>query len=293
MERFLQYAASGLSAGSLYALIALGLVLIYRSTRVLNFAHGDLAALSTFVAFTLISREVPQLLSLAGGLSFGMVVAFLFYLIILVPAQRREATPLSQTILTLGLALVFEGLMAFLWGADPRPFPFPLSDTRVWDLGGVIVSELGLGTFGIGLLAALLLYILVQRTRVGLAMRAISENLIAAQTLGIPTKRLLALSWGLSACLGATAGVFFAPAFLLDPFFMVDPFLKGFAAAILGGLESLPGAILGGLLLGVAEALVGGYLTIAFKNTFAFLVIILVLLIRPEGLLGREFQERV
>jgi len=124
-------------------------------------------------------------------------------------------------------------------------------------------------------------------------MRATSENLAAAQTMGIPTRSILALSWGLAAILGVIAGLFLAPALLLDPFFMLEPFLKGFAAAILGGLNSLPGAIVGGLILGVSESLAGGYISIAFKNTFAFLIIILVLLVRPEGLLGTEFKERV
>ncbi len=124
-------------------------------------------------------------------------------------------------------------------------------------------------------------------------MRATSENLPAAQTLEIPTRRVLSLSWGLASLLGVLAGIFLAPALLLDPFFMLEPFLKGFAAAVLGGLNSLPGAIVGGLLLAVAESLAGGYLTVVFKNTLAFLVIIVILLIRPEGLLGTVFKERV
>jgi len=133
----------------------------------------------------------------------------------------------------------------------------------------------------------------VQKTRIGLAMRATSENLPGAQTLGIPTRKILALSWGLAALLGVLGGLFLAPALLLDPFFMLEPFLKGFAAAILGGLNSLPGAIVGGLILGVAESLAGGFISVAFKNTLAFIIIIVVLLIRPEGLLGEEFKERI
>jgi branched-chain amino acid transport system permease protein len=124
-------------------------------------------------------------------------------------------------------------------------------------------------------------------------MRATSENLPAAQTLGIPTRRVLAFSWGVAAALAVIAGVFLAPALLLDPFFMLDPMFKGLAAAVLGGLNSLPGAIVGGLLLGVAEAVSGAYLAIEFKSSLAFVLIVVVLLLRPEGLLGREFQERV
>ena len=200
---------------------------------------------------------------------------------------------MGQIILTVGLGLILQGLIAHFGGTEPQSFPFPLSDTKIYELGGVVISQLGLGTLGIGLVASVLLYLLVQKTRLGLAMRATSENLPAAQTMGIPTRRILALSWGLAALLGVLAGLFLAPALLLDPFFMLEPFLKGFAAAILGGLNSLPGAIVGGLILGVAESLAGGFISIAFKNTLAFLIIILVLLVRPEGLLGTEFKERV
>jgi branched-chain amino acid transport system permease protein len=157
----------------------------------------------------------------------------------------------------------------------------------------VVVSQLSLGTLIFNLVASIGFYLLVQKTKLGLAMRATSENLQAAQTLGIPTRRILALSWGMAAMLGVLGGLFLAAALLLDPFFMLEPFLKGFAAAVLGGLNSLPGAIVGGLILGVAESLAGGYISVAFKNTLAFLVIILVLIFREEGLLGTKFVERV
>jgi branched-chain amino acid transport system permease protein len=293
MTKFMQYVISGLSTGSIYALVALGLALIYRSTRILNFAHGDITTAGTFFAFVLLGLNLPYGLAFSFALLFGALLAMLFYFCVLVPAQRREATQLGQIILTLGLGLILQGLVARLGGTEIQSFPFPLSDTRIYRFGGVVVSQLSLGTLLAGLVASLLFYLLVQKTRLGLAMRATSENLPAAQTMGIPTRRILALSWGLAAMLGVLAGLFLAPSLLLDPFFMLEPFLKGFAAAILGGLNSLPGAIIGGLILGVAESLAGGFVSIAFKNTFAFLVIILVLLVRPEGLLGKEFKERI
>ena len=294
MSQFLQYAVSGLSIGALYALVALGLVLIYRSTRILNFGHGDVATVGTFFAFTLLSRNMSGGIAFPLALVSGAVLAMVFYFVILIPAQRRNATLLGQIILTVGLSLIIQGLVSHFWGTEPQSFPFPLSDTKTWKVyRDVVISELSLGALVIGLIGCLLLFLLVQKTRLGLAMRATSENLPAAQTLGIPTRRVLSLSWGLAALLGVLAGLFLAPALLLDPFFMLEPFLKGFAAAILGGLNSLPGAIVGGLILGVAESLAGGYITVAFKNTLAFVVIIVVLLIRPEGLLGEEFIERV
>ena len=191
------------------------------------------------------------------------------------------------------LPLILQALIIRFGGTDTQIFPFPLSDTKMYRIGGVMISQLSLSTMGVSILASALFYILVQKTRIGLAMRATSENLQAAQTLGIPTRMVLGLSWSLAAVLGVLAGLFVAPSLLLDPTFMLEPFLKGFAAATLGGLNSLPGAIVGGVIIGITEAFAGGYISIAFKNTLAFLIIILVLLLRPEGLLGKEFIERV
>ncbi len=293
MERFLQYVLAGLSAGSLYALVALGLVLIYRSTRVLNFAHADMATVGTFIAFSMITSGLPFWMAFAVAIVAGAVIAVVFYFGALVPAQRKGANHLGQVILTLGLALVLQGLTVYQWGAEPDRFPFPLSDTKVWKVGPVFVSELSLGTLAAAAAASLLLYLITQKTRLGLAMRATSENLQAAQTLGIPTRAVLAFAWGVAAALAVVAGVFLAPVLLLDPFFMLDAMFKGLAAAVLGGLNSLPGAVLGGLLLGVAESLGGAYVSLEFKTSLAFILIVVVLLARPEGLLGKEFQERV
>jgi branched-chain amino acid transport system permease protein len=293
MERFLQYVLAGLSAGSLYALVALGLVLIYRSTRVLNFAHADMATVGTFIAFSMITSGMPFWMAFLMAILAGAVIAVVFYFGALVPAQRKGANHLGQVILTLGLALILQGLTVYRWGAEPDRLPFPLSDTKVWKVGPIFVSELSLGTLAAAAAASLILYLITQKTRLGLAMRATSENLQAAQTLGIPTRGVLAFAWGVAAALAVVAGVFLAPVLLLDPFFMLDAMFKGLAAAVLGGLNSLPGAVLGGLILGVAESLGGAYVSLEFKTSLAFILIVVVLLARPEGLLGKEFQERV
>jgi branched-chain amino acid transport system permease protein len=293
MEKLLQYTISGMSQGSLYTMVALGVVLIYRSNRVLNFAHGDMATAGTYVAMALLGMNLYFWLSSLVALLVGAGIAVVFYFCVLIPAQRRDATHLGQIILTLGVGLIIQGLVLRFGTLEPQTFPFPISDTKVYEFGNVVVSQLSLGTLIFNLLASLGFYLLVQKTKLGLAMRATSENLQAAQTLGIPTRRILALSWGLAAMLGVLGGLFLAAALLLDPFFMLEPFLKGFAAAVLGGMNSLPGAIVGGLILGVAESLAGGYISVAFKNTLAFLVIILVLIFREEGLLGTKFVERV
>src|SRR5262249_14870139 len=155
------------------------------------------------------------------------------------------------------------------WRAEPERFPFPIAETASRRLGPLVVSELSLASLAVGLLGALALYVVVQHTRFGLVLPALSENVAAAQTLGIPRRPVPASAWALASCLAVLAGVFLAAQVLLDPFFMLDPFLKGFAAATLGGLNSLPGALAGGLLLGAAEAATGAALGLEFKNSLA------------------------
>jgi len=286
-----QYVVGGLAAGSLYALVALGIVLLYRSSRVLNFAHGEMATLATFVAFTLIGRAVPFGVAVAVGLAVSALVGAAFYFVVIRPA--KEGTLLGKIVMTLGLALLLGGAVQVVWGTETQIFPFPLSDTRVYRLGAVVVSEIHLGTIGAGLALMTALFVLVHHTGVGLAMRAVAQNPAAAQALGIPARRIYALTWGLASALGGAAGVLLAPVVYLDPFMMLDPFLKGFAAAVMGGMDSLPGAVVGGLLLGVGEVLFAGYVSFKFKTTLAFALIVLVLLVRPEGLLGHEYRRRV
>jgi branched-chain amino acid transport system permease protein len=292
MALLAQYVVGGIAAGSLYALVALGIVLLYRTSRVLNFAHGDLATFGTFVAFAaLTSGGWPFSAAAAAGLAATAVLGAAFFFFIIRPA--KESTLLGKIVLTLGLALVLQGAIAVFWGTDTKTFPFPLSDTRVYRVAGVVVSHLSLGSVAIGLALMAGLYGLVQHTRLGLAMRAVSQDPTAAQVLGIPVKRIFALTWGLASALGAAAGILLAPVTLLDPFMMLDPFLKGFAAAVLGGIDSMPGAATGGLLLGILESVFAGYVSVRFKTTLAFVIIIAVLIVRPEGLLGQEYKRRV
>ena len=293
MERFAGSLAAGLSAGSLYALVALGLVLVHRCTRVLNFAHGEIAALGAFVAFTLLSGGLPFGLAALGGLAASAAVGVAFYLAVLEPAQRRGAGPGAELVLTLGLALLLQGAFVELWGAEPQRLPLPVSEGATLALGPARVSHLTLATLMVALAAAAALYAVVQRTRPGLALRALADDLEAGASLGLPVRSLLALAWGLGSALAAVAGMLLAGTLLLDPFFMLEPSVKGFAAAVLGGLTSLPGAVVGGLLLGVAEGLAGAYLGVAFRGSLAFGVIVVVLLLRPEGLFGRTSRQRI
>lgn len=292
MALLAQYVVGGLAAGSLYALVALGIVLLYRTSRVLNFAHGDLATFGTFLVFAMVtSARWPFSASAVVSLLVTAVVGAAFFFLIIRPA--KEATLLGKIVITLGLALVLQGATVVLWGTDTKTFPFPLSDTKVYRHFGIVVSQLSLGSFTVGLALMAGLYGLVQHTRLGLAMRAVSQDTVAAQVLGIPVKRIFALTWGLASALGAASGILLAPVTLLDPYMMLDPFLKGFAAAVVGGIDSMPGAAAGGLLLGVVEALFAGYVSVRFKTTLSFLIIIAVLVVRPEGLLGQEYKRRV
>jgi branched-chain amino acid transport system permease protein len=214
MVELAQYAVGGLAAGTLYGLVALGIVLLYRSSRVLNFAHGDLGALAAFVAFTFLVRlEWPFLPAVASSLAVAAALGVAFYFFVLRPA--REATLLGRIVVTLGLALAVNGAITLVWGADTKVFPFPLSDIRVYRIGSVVVSQMSLGLSAVGLLLMVLLYLLVQRTKIGLAMRAVSQDLVAAQALGIPSRRIFALTWGLAGALGAAAGILTAGVLVL------------------------------------------------------------------------------
>jgi branched-chain amino acid transport system permease protein len=292
MSRLFTYVAAGLAAGSLYALVALGLVLIHRCTRVLNFAHGEVAALGAFVAFTLASGGRPFWIAALAGVAVSAAVAVVFYLVVLEPAQRRGVGAGAEVILTLGLALLLQGATLELWGAEPQRMPLPVSDTGALSLGPARVGHLALATLFVSLAAAALLFLVVERTRLGLAMRALADNANAGRALGLPVRSIHAFAWGLASALAAVAGIMLSGVLLLDPFFMLEPALKGFAAAVLGGLSSLPGAVAGGLLLGVAESLAGASLGVAQRGPFSFAVIVAVLLVRPEGLFGRGHRSR-
>lgn len=288
----LQYVVNGIATGILYSLVALGIVILYRTSRILNFAHGDMGMFIACCAYSLlVNHSLPPAPAFLISLVLGAVLGGGFYLLVL--RAPKDPTLLGQITTTLGFSLVLSGGSAVLWGTETRVMPFPLSDTKVYSAGGVALSELSGGSFlaSAALMAAL--YVLIQHTKVGLAMRAISQDHVSAQILGIPSRRVLALSWALSGVLAGSAGILLSPVTFVDPYMMLDPFLKGFACCVLGGMDSPLGAVLGGILLGVAESLFGGYISVAFKTTFAFGIIILVLALRPEGLFGREFKRRV
>lgn len=288
---FWQQVASGLSAGCLYALAALGLVLIYRTMEIVNFAHGEMAMISTFVAYTLLVRVgLPYVLAMLVALAFAFIFGMAIERVFLRPIQ--EGPLVSMMIMTLGLFMVFNGAAGWVWGFDPVSFPYAVRGRPVF-IGDIIVTRDSLLVLAVTVIMAGALYIALRFTMAGIAIRATSQNPRAARLMGVPVPKVYSLTWGMSAVLGAVAGILIAPTTFLSPSMMAEVQIKAFTAAVLGGFSSLPGAVVGGLLLGVLENLVAGYISTQLKSTFAFALIVVVLLIRPSGIMGTTERRKV
>jgi len=291
MDILPQVLISGASVGSIYALVALGLVLLYRTTHILNFAHGDIGVFATFLAFVMLqSLGLSYGLTLVLTLSAALIIGMVIYTLLVKPAKNQSH--LGLLILTLGLGLALWGMNALVFGTDNKAVP-PIIPDRPLRLAGAAVSQLSLFTALFGVVLMTVLWALLRFTKLGLVMRAVAQNQEVAKALGIPVRQAMLATWAVASVLAAVAALLFAPLTLLQPAMMLDPLSKGFVAAVLGGMNSLPGAVLGGYFLGVTEMLVGTYLLLEFKASFAFLVVLLVLVLRPHGLLGRAKVKRV
>jgi branched-chain amino acid transport system permease protein len=189
--------------------------------------------------------------------------------------------------------MMLYGLASWMWGADQRDLPFPVSDFDIVNLGPAVLSYLNIATLLITLVLMLILFLFFRYTKVGIAMKATQQNAMAARINGIRTNRILSITWALSSMIGAVAGILLAPIATLDPNLMLDPLLKGFASAVLGGMTSLVGAALGGYMLGIIENLFGGYVSLEFKSIVAFGIIVLVLCFKPSGLFSRHYVRKV
>lgn len=282
---------SGLAVGSLYALSAIGLVLIFKTSNIVNFAQGQMAMLSTFVAFQMLTRwGFPYWLAALASLVFALVFGFFVYIVFLSRLKRAEV--LSQIILTLGLYLVFRGVAGVLWGNVPFTMPAAVSTNTV-HIGSAVVTWYQLFIMIVTLLLMVVFYAMFRYTKTGLAMRAVSQNQQAARLMGVSLTRIYGATWAVSTALGAIAGLLIAPILFLSPSFMDSVAVKAFAAAVLGGFSSLPGAVLGGLVLGVMESVFGFYISTDLKSTFVFLLIIGILYVRPQGLFGTREVKKV
>jgi branched-chain amino acid transport system permease protein len=286
----LQYIVGGLAAGSLYALAALGLTLTYKTTGVINFANGEMAMVSTFVAFLLLSTYgLPYPAAFLGALLFAALLGIVLERMFLRPVQK--SSHLNQIMVTLGLFMVLNGVASTRF-FEPEPFPKPVSG-EPFDVMGLFVAKDSLLIFFVATVIMLALYVFFRYTLAGIALRATAQNLMTARLMGIPAGRVYAITWAVAGVLGAVAGMLIAPVTSLDPNFMGEVAIKAFAAAILGGLGNLPGAIVGGLLLGVLENLIAGYISTELKAVFAFSLILLVLVVRPEGVMGAPVRRSV
>lgn len=295
MDLFLQQLVGGIASGSMFAILALGIVLIYRSTGTLNFAQGQMALFSTFVAWSAMNTGLgfwpAVLLTLLSALAMGALVEWLI-------VRRVEGTSdLNSLIVAMGLFLIFDGLSLYIWGPLPKNFgPFSFFSGGAYCIGEVCIGRLNLGILAVSIVTTALLYLLFQRTRLGLALRATALNRLASRLVGIPVGRMLSTGWGLGTAVGAIAGIMAAQSLGLEIRTMFFVVLFALAAAVLGGLDRHVGAVVGGLIIGVVKNMAGTYMPSSVGSidlAVAFAVIVLVLMVRPNGIFGRSVRMRV
>jgi branched-chain amino acid transport system permease protein len=291
MSGVLHQTLSGLATGGIYASLALALVMVYRATGHMNFAQGEMATFSTYIALALIQAGVSYWLAFAATLavSFAMGIAIERLLI----RRMADAPALSAVGVSIGLLLIFNALGGWLFGYTIKPFPSPFEGAANTAFGG-LVSPHELGMTGVTLAVLAAVFVFFRFTRLGLAMRAAAMNPQSSRLVGIPVGWTLALGWGLAAALGAVAGMMVAPLVFLDPNMMLGILLYAFAGALLGGIDSPVGAVAGGFAVGIIENLSGAYLVgTDLKLTLALAIIAAVLVLRPAGLFGRALVRRV
>lgn len=293
MEVFIQQVVSGLATGSIYAALALALVMIYEATDVVNFAQGEMAMFATYICWSLLNAGMPYwaaffatvAIAFAGGVALERIVI-----------RPVEAAPiLTIVIVTIGLLVIFNSLAGWIYSYIQKPFPSPFPKEPI-KFGGIVFGSHDLGQIIVTLIVLLCIYAFFRFTPLGLAMRAAAQNPVSSRLVGIRVGWMLALGWGLAAMFGAVAGMMVAPVLFLDPNMMGGVQIYAFAAATLGGFTSPLGAVVGGLVVGVLENLVGTYVKFIgteLKLTVALALIIVVLLVKPSGLFGRTLVKRV
>ena len=289
-SQWLQYVASGLTAGAIYALVALGFSIIYNASGAINFAQGEFVMIGGMSAVTLVGAGLPLAAAVPLAVLAAVVVGLLLEKLAIEPA--RKADTVTLIIITIGAALFLRGLAQLVWVKRVHALPAFSGDEPLRIMGATVLPQ-SLWVLGGAALAVAGLSWFFGRTLFGKAMLATSYNPLAAQLVGINTRTVLFASFGLAAMLGALGGVLIAPiAFIsYDSGIMLG--LKGFAAAMLGGLGSFSGAVLGGLLLGLTEGLGAGFVSSAYKDVIAFVIILAVLFLMPGGLLGAHRSDRV
>lgn len=291
---FATYTVQGVALGMTYGGLALALVLIYQATHVINFAQGELAMLTTLIAYQLITWGLSYWEAFFATIGIAFVLGTVLQVAVIRPVQHRSVV--ATVIVTVGLFVVIDGVANWIWGGQFLTLPFPFG-FRSWDVGGVLIQKYYVGMVAVVLVSLAAVWALFRFTKVGLAMRAAALRPAAASLAGVRVDAMLAIGWGLAAVLGAVAGLMTetSPLATLDPTFMQPVLVFAFAAAALGGLESPLGAIVGGVAIGVLQELVIGYglVDTQLQIPFAFGLILVVLLVKPNGLLGNRQVARV
>jgi branched-chain amino acid transport system permease protein len=291
MELLLQQVMAGLANGAIYACVALAVVMIFQAIDHLNFAQGEMAMFSTFVAWQLMAWGVPYWVAFALAVIISFIAGVLIDRVLFRPVQK--APILSQVVAFIALFSILNSSAGQIWDYTVKTFPTPFGHTSL--LGGLVDTHEA-GMIGVTILLLVLLYIFFRGTRLGLAMRAAAANPESARLVGIRVGWMTALGWGMAAAIGAVAGMLVAPVVFLEPNMMIGVLLYGFAGAVLGGLTSPGGAVLGGFAVGVMENLAGTFIPYVgreLKLSLALIMIVIVLMFRPSGIFGRSVVSRV
>jgi branched-chain amino acid transport system permease protein len=295
MSDFLQILVVGIGNGAVYAMLGLGLVVIYRSTGLLNFAQGELAMFSAFLVWTIWELGVPMWLAIIGGMVGGFLIGALLHKVAVAPLGDPHQRPLAVVIVTIGLFLGLNGAAQLIWGTLDKRFESPFGSSQI-TVGDVAIQWQKIGAVLVLAVLVAVFFLLFQRTKLGLAMRAVASSSESAGLCGVPVQRILMIGWGLAAATGTVAGAFTASAGnSLNSNLMQLTLIFGFAAITLGGFDSLVGAVVGGFVVGILSAVVPQYVGVFEKMPLApaFILILAVLLFRPQGLFGRKQVQRV
>jgi len=292
MELLLHQVLAGLATGGIYACLALALVMIYQAIDHLNFAQGEMAMFSTFIAWQLMELGTPYWVAFVTTLAISFVAGVLIDRVLFRPIH--DAPILSHLVVFIALFGILNSLAGFIWDFNVKNFPTPFGSRPL--LGSGLISSHDAGMIGVTILLLVFLYVFFRHTRIGLAMRAAAANPQSARLAGIRVGWMIALGWGMAAAIGAVAGMLIAPVVFLEPNMMTSVLLYGFAAAVVGGLTSPGGAVIGGFAVGIIENLAGTFIPYVgreLKLTIALFLIVAVLLVKPSGLFGRRVVSRV
>lgn len=290
MDGLIHQLISGIASGGIYASVALALVMIYQATHHVNFAQGEMAMFSTYIALTLIQAGVPYWVAFVIVVPVSFAIGAIIQRVLMEPLAK--APVLASVGVFIGLLLVFNSIAGWIFTYTLKPFPTPFGEGK--PLFGGFVSRHELGSTVVTLVVLLSIWAFFRFTKLGLAMRAAAFNPVSSRLVGVPVDKMLALGWGLAAAIGAIAGMMVAPVIFLDPNMMAGVLLYAFAGALLGGITNPLGAVIGGFVVGIIENLGGAYLVgTELKLSMALFIIVVVLVLKPAGLFGRTLVSRV